>query len=113
MSRAARPWWSIVAAAALAATAAHAEPLQAELFQRQHPEARSDGFRAAGRVPGLGVLQVDYTRTVFNAPDASHTTALEWRPSAAASSGFSLRAVERRDGDARTRTLEIGWRLRF
>jgi hypothetical protein len=95
--------------------AAHATPLplQAQLFQHQYPDARSDGFRAAGRVAGLGVLELDYTRTQLNAPDASHATALEWRPSGTASSGFSVRGVERREGDARIRTLEVGWRLRF
>jgi hypothetical protein len=109
------PLRSGIVAVALAASAAHAAPLplQAELFERQHPDARSDGFRAAGRVPGLGVVQLDYTRTQFNSPDASHVTSLEWRPKGLDSSGFSVRGVERRDGDVRIRTLEIGWRLRF
>ncbi|HET9580718.1 MAG TPA: hypothetical protein VFP44_23020 [Usitatibacter sp.] len=107
----------VIAAVAipLATAVAHAAslPLQAELFQRQYPDARADGFRAAGRVSGLGVFEVGYTRTLFNAPDASRVRSLEWRPSGTASSGLALRAVERREGDARIRTFEVGWRLAF
>jgi hypothetical protein len=97
-----------------AASAARADPLalQAELFQREQADARSDGFRAAGRVAGLGVMQFDYTRTQSNAPDRSHVAAIEWRPTGV-TSGIALRAVERREGDVRTRGLELGWSKRF
>ena len=103
----------VVLAFAAGTSSAHSPPVQAELFGRDHPGARSDGFRAAGRVPQLGVVELGYTRTQYDSPERAHAAAVEWRPPWGESSGFNLRAVERRDGVERTRTLEVGWRLRF
>ena len=112
-----RPIAACAAAIACVAPApwARAQPaaVQAELFQSQHAGARSDGVRAAGRLPWLGIVQLDYTRVQREAPERASSTAVEWRPGSQVLPGFSVRATERRDGDVRTRTLEVGWQVRF
>ena len=87
--------------------------MQAELFEKQYTGARADGVRAAGRVPNLGVVELGYTRTQYETADRSHATVIEWRLPSTLSPGLSVRATERRDGDSRTRTYELGWTVRF
>lgn len=100
-------------ASGLCAPPAQASNMQAELFEKQFTGARADGVRAGGRVPALGVVELGYTRTQYETPGRSRTAAIEWRLPSALSPGLSLRATERRDGDLRRRTYEVGWTLRF